>query len=78
MCDLCILLSKKGNKELFKNAPPYVIIRPSLKGGVSMSNRQTSKFIFKHTCIYVKIFTNPHEYYDKFVSCSFASSQKSI
>ena len=31
------------NKELFKNAPPYMIIRPSLKGGLYMSAGQTSK-----------------------------------
>ena len=43
-----------------------------------MSARQTSKLIFKLICIHVKIFTNPHEYYDKSVSCSFASFHKSI
>ena len=31
------------NKELFKNAPPYMIIRPSLKGGLYMSAGQISK-----------------------------------
>ena len=46
------------NMELFENAPPYMINRPSLNGGVYMSARQTSKFIFKLTHIHVKIFTN--------------------
>ena len=66
------------NKELFENAPTYMIIRPSLKEGLYMSDRQTSKCIFKLTCIHVQIFTNPHEYYDKSVSYSFASFHKSI
>ena len=40
---------KQYNKELFENAPPYMIIRPFPKGGLYMSARQTSKFIFKLT-----------------------------
>ena len=33
------------NKELFKNAPPYMSIRLSLQGGLYMSASQTSKFV---------------------------------
>ena len=33
----------KLNKELFENAPPYMIIRPSLKGCLYMSAGHTSK-----------------------------------
>ena len=39
-----------------------------------MSARQTSKFIFKLTCIHVQIFTN--EYYEKSVFYSLASFPK--
>ena len=66
------------NKELFKNAPPYMIIRPSLKGGLYMSAGQTSKWIVKITYIHVQLLTKPHEYYDKSVYYSFASYHKSI
>ena len=41
------------NKELFESAPPYMITSPYLKGGLYMSARQKSKFIFKLTCIRV-------------------------
>ena len=33
------------NKELFENAPPYMIFRPFLKGGLHMSSGQISKLI---------------------------------
>ena len=43
--------NKKGKKvkennimELFENAPPYMIIRISLKGGLYLNAGQTSKF----------------------------------
>ena len=36
-------LVKIRNKELFENAPPYMIIRTSLKGGLYLSAGQTSK-----------------------------------
>ena len=48
-----IALKQKKNKELFENAPPYMIIGPLLKGGLYMSAVQTSKLIFKLTCIHV-------------------------
>ena len=53
-----------NNKELFENAPPYMIFR------------QTSKLIFKLPCVHVQIFTN--EYHEIFVSYSLASFPKSI
>ena len=59
-------------------APPYMIIRPSLKGGLYMSARKISKFTIKLTCIHVQIFTTPHEHYDKSAFNSFASFHKSI
>ena len=64
------------NKELFENAPPYMIIRPCLKRGLYMSARQTSKLILKLTCIHVQIFKN--EYCDKSVSYSLPSFHKYI
>ena len=65
-------------KELYKNAPPFMIIRPSLKGGLYISSGQISKLIVKLTYIHVQLLTNPHEYYDKSVSYTFASPHKSI
>ena len=66
------------NKELFKNAPPYMIIMPYLKEGFYISFGQISKLIVKLTCIHVQLLTKPHEYYYKSVSYTFASLQKSI
>ena len=69
---------KKFNKELFKNAPPYMIVRLSLKGGLYISSGQISKLIVKLTYIHVQLLTKPHEYYDKSVSDTFASLHKCI
>ena len=66
------------NKELFENAPPYMIIRPSFKGGVYINSGQISKLIVKLTYIHVQLLTKPLEYYDKSVSYTFASLHKSI
>ena len=41
----------------------YMNIRPSIKGGVYMSVRQTSKFILKLTCIHE--LHEIHEYFNK-------------
>ena len=64
--------------ELFENTPPYMIIGPSLKGGLYMSSGQISKLIVKVTYINVQLLTKLHEYHDKFVSYTFASLHKSI
>ena len=45
----------KGNKELFENAPPYMIIRPYLKEGLYISSGQISKLPVKLTCIHVQL-----------------------
>ena len=62
----------------FVRMHPLHVIRPSLRVGVFVSTRQSSKFNFKLTCIHVQIFTDPHDYYEKSVSYSFASFHKSI
>ena len=66
------------NKELFQNAPPYMIIRPSLKVGLYINFGQISKLIGKLIYIHVQLMTKPQEYYDKLVSYSYASIHKSI
>ena len=54
--------SRLNKKELFENAPPpYMIIRPSLKGGLYISSGQISKLFVKLTYIHVQILTKPHE-----------------
>ena len=55
------------NKELFENAPPYMIIRPYLQEGLYISSGQISKLIVKLTYIHLQFLTKPHEYYDKSV-----------
>ena len=65
------------NKELFENAPLYMIIRP-LKGGLYISSGQISNFTVKLTYIHVRLLTKPYEYYEKSVSYKFASLHKSI
>ena len=84
-CDSCRALNRlslgersKRNKELFENAPSYMIIRPSLRGGLYMSAGQISKLIVKLTCIHVQLLTKPHEFNDKSISHTFAYLQKSI
>ena len=42
-------ITMKSNKELFENAPPYMIIRPFLMGGLYMSAGKISKLVFKLT-----------------------------
>ena len=56
------------NKELFENAPPYMIIRPYLKGGLYIHSGQIPILIDKLTYIYEPPLTKPYEYYDKSVS----------
>ena len=77
---MCFYRSLLGmnNKELFEDAPPYMIIRPYLKEGLYISSGQISKLIVKLTYIHVQRLTKPHEYYDKSVSYTFASLHKSI
>ena len=79
--DNCILFineARLDNKELFENAPPYMIIGPYLQEGLYISSWQILKFIVKLTYIHVQLLTKPHEYYDKSVSYTFASRHKSI
>ena len=66
------------NKELFENAPPYMIIRQSLKGGLYISSGQITKLMVKLTYMHVQLLIKPHEYYGKSVSYTFASLHKSI
>ena len=44
------------NKELFENAPPYMIMMPSLKEGHYM-NITTNLYL-----MHFHLFTNPYEY----------------
>ena len=76
--DECPVFFLDWNKELFENAPPYMIIRPYLKEGLYISSRQISKLIIKLTYIHVQPLTKPHEYYDKYVSYTLPSLHKSI
>ena len=64
------------NKELFEDAPPYMIIRPYLKEGLYIISGQLSKLIVKLTYIHVQLWTKPHEYYDKSVIITFVSLHK--
>ena len=66
------------NKELFENTPPYIVFRPTLKGGIYISSCQTSKIIFKLYYIHVQTFTSSHKSYGKSLSYSIASFHKSI
>ena len=50
-----------------------MITRPSLKGGPYKSSGPISKLIVKLTYIHVQLLTKPYEYYDKYVSHTFAS-----
>ena len=47
------------NKELFEIAPPYMISRPGLQGGLYMSDRE--KDTSRIWQIYMQLFTNPHK-----------------
>ena len=62
--NLSMCTDSSTNKELFKNAPPYMIITTSLKGGLYMSAGKTSNCNFKLTYIYVQLLTKPDEHYD--------------
>ena len=66
------------NKELFENAPPYMIIEPTPKGCLYIGSGQISELIVKQTYIHMQLLTNPHEYYDKSVPYTVASLHKSI
>ena len=48
-----------SNKELFKNVPSYMMIRPSLKGGLYIGYGQVSKLSVKLTYIHVQLLAKP-------------------
>ena len=51
----CCRLMLSKNKELFENAPPYMIIRSYLQEGLYISSGQIYKLIVKLTCIHVQL-----------------------
>ena len=46
------------NKELFENATPYMIVKPSLKGGLHISSGKIPKLIDKLTYIHEPLLKN--------------------